>query len=472
MLDDAVDLVRAWTRGSREARHPVFPDVTARRVRARIHGPLPRRASSAKAILAAVRTRILPSLRDNGHPRFFGYVMSPPSAPGVVADLITSAIDQNVTAWRSAPAATEVERVVIEWLRRIAGMPAGTGGILTSGGSMATFTALAAARARHQPEAAHRDGLGAIGRRLMTIYASEECHMSVPRAALLLGLGARAVRLVPVDARFRIDPRALDEAIVRDRRAGHLPFCVVASAGTVNTGAVDPLDAVGRIARRHRCWFHVDAAYGGPLRLARTHRARLDGIGSADSIALDPHKWLYAPLDAGCVLFRNPDTPRAAFPTPGDYARVIGAGDRESHIFFDSSPELSRRFRALKVWMILKYHGIDRIGRRIGEECRLARHLGAIVDRHDETELLAPVETGIVCFRYRPAGGAGREDRIDAINERLLLALQRAGRVYLSNARIRGRFALRACLINFRTTRADLDEVLEEVVATGRKVSR
>lgn len=213
---------------------------------------------------------------------------------------------------------------------------------------------------------------------------------------------------------------------------------------------------------------HVDAAYGGPLRLSAKHRRLVAGLGKADSIAMDPHKWLYAPLDVGCVLFRDPDGAREAFPTEGEYARVLEGEDRESHIFFDSSPELSRRFRALKVWMILKYHGTDRIGRRIERDVSLARALGRLVARHPETELLAPVETGIVCLRYRPPGRAIAGVILDRLNHRTLTSLQAAGKVYLSNARIRGRFALRACLINFRTRRSDLDVVIEEVVRHGR----
>jgi glutamate/tyrosine decarboxylase-like PLP-dependent enzyme len=473
LLDGCVEMARQWSRDSADGRHRIMPDVSAESIRRMLGEPLPRRGASARTILAEVRRNILPFMRDNGSPRFFGYVMSPASAAGIAADLLTSALDQNVTAWRSAPAATEMERLVVDWMRRIVGLPRGAGGLLISGGSMATFTALAVARSIHAPADVERHGLGGLGRRRMMIYASEEIHMSVPRAAQLLGLGTDSVRTVPADDQMRIDTAALERAIVADKKKGHLPFCIAASAGTVNTGAVDPLPRLARIARKYRLWLHVDAAYGGPLGLHAEGRRLLAGIGEADSVTLDPHKWLYAPLDVGCVLFRNADAPRKTFSTHGEYAAVLAPGDRESYCFFDNGPELSRRFRALKVWMILKYHGMDRIGRRLREELALARYLGDLASAHEELELLAPVETSIVCFRYAPATApatAGRQ--MDDLNREILLSLQRSGAVYLTNARVKGRFALRACLVNFRTTRADMRAVVEEVLTRGRRLSR
>ncbi len=474
LLDGCVEMARRWSLDSAGGRRRIMPDVTAESIRRRLAGPLPRRGASARAILAAVRRDIVPFLRDNGSPRFLGYVMSPASSAGIAADLLTSAFDQNVTAWRSAPAATELERLVVDWMGRIVGLPRGAGGLLISGGSMATFTALAVARSMHAPADCERAGLGGLGRRRMTIYASEEIHMSVPRAAQLLGLGTGSLRTIPCDDSLRIDTAALEWAILADRRKGHLPFCIAASAGTVNTGAVDPLRPLARIARDHGLWLHVDAAYGGPLGLHPDGRRLLDGIGEADSVSLDPHKWLYAPLDVGCVLFRDANAPRRTFATHGEYAAVLSPGDRESYCFFDNGPELSRRFRALKVWMILKYHGTDRIARRLGEELALARYLGGLVTGHEELELLAPVETSIVCFRYAPAGARAKRARkqLDDLNREVVLSLQRSGAVYLTNARVKGRFALRACLVNFRTTRADMRTVVEEVVKTGRRLSR
>ncbi|MFQ5701508.1 MAG: pyridoxal phosphate-dependent decarboxylase family protein, partial [Acidobacteriota bacterium] len=225
-----------------------------------------------------------------------------------------------------------------------------------------------------------------------------------------------------------------------------------------------------RIARRHRLWFHVDASYGGPLCLSARYRGLLAGLGEADSVALDPHKWLYAPLDVGCVLLRDPAAARDAFPVAGEYAAVLAPGDRESHIFFGSSPELSRRFRALKVWIILKYHGTRRLAGRIEQDVALTRRLGDLIERCPETELLAPIATSVACFRYLPRGGRRPGTALDRLNRDLLVDLQAEGRVYLSNARIKGRFALRACLINFRTRDLDLRALLKEVVRVGRRL--
>ena len=492
LLDGAVDLVRRWSTASAGGRASIFPALDGVDLQRSLAGPLPVRGRPARSLLAELERKVLPFLRDNGHPRFFGYVMSPPSAAGVAADLIASAVDQNVTAWRSSPAATELERLVVDWLRQIVGLPPDSGGLLTSGGSLANLTALAVARTRYAPPETVRGGLGQLGDSLMTVYASDQVHMSIPRAVQLLGLGTAALRTLPTDSRLRFDPTALEKAIESDRRQGNRPFCIVASAGTTATGALDPLERIARVARRHRLWLHVDAAYGGPLRLSPAHRSLLGGLGEADSVTLDPHKWLYAPLDVGCVLFRDFEAARASFASRGDYATVFESGARASFAFFDHGPELSRRFRALKVWLILKYHGTERIGRRIAEEMELARDLGGLLQRRDELELLAPVETSIVCFRYVPvevrlAASAGprrgrarrlvvnlpaaAEADLDHLNERLLRELQQEGQVYLSNARVRGRFALRACLINFRTTRADVRRLVDEVVKKGQEIA-
>ncbi len=341
---------------------------------------------------------------------------------------------------------------------------------------MATFIALSVARTTHAPPETVRGGLGKLGRRLMTIYVSDQGHMSVPRAAELLGLGTGSIRIIPSDRRFRMDPTALDYAITEDKNNGHIPFCVTATAGTVNTGAIDPLARIARITHRQGLWLHVDAAYGGPLALSPRYRPLLAGLGQADSVTLDPHKWLYAPLDAGCVLFRDGNAARATYATAGDYATVFETGDREGYAFFDHGPELSRRWRALKVWMLFKYHGTQRLARRIEEEVELARHMAARLQNEEEIELLAPTETSIVSFRYVPVALRFEmpppEETLDRLNQELLLALQRGGRVYLSNARLNGHFALRACLINFRTTRAHVESTIREVLAEGRRQAK
>jgi glutamate/tyrosine decarboxylase-like PLP-dependent enzyme len=414
---------------------------------------------------------LLDLTRRNDSPRFWGYVSPPGTEVGALADWLAAGLNQNLTSWRSAPGATLVELQVIDWIREIVGFPRGSAGLLTSGGSIANLAGLAAAREAAFP-AAHevgRRGLRAAPGRPLVLYASEQAHHSVLKAVALLGIGTDQVRSLPTDRRLRLDPRALREALRTDRRARLRPFCVVANAGSVETGAVDPLRELARICRRERLWLHVDACYGGFAILAPSARPLLRGIGLADSLALDPHKWLYAPLDAGCVLYRDPGPARRAFRLDASYTRTFGRSALENFAFWDHGPELSRRFRALKIWMTLKYHGVDAVARAIEEDIRLARALERRVLASPRLELLVRGDLSIVCFRYVPGGARRPESDLERLNHEVLLGLQREGRAFVSNARVRGRFALRACIINYRTTEADLDLLVDRVLTWGRR---
>jgi glutamate/tyrosine decarboxylase-like PLP-dependent enzyme len=310
----------------------------------------------------------------------------------------------------------------------------------------------------------------------MTVYASDQVHLSIPKAADILGIGREQVRVVPSDESFRVDVRALRERIEADIRAGLRPFCVVASAGTVSTGAVDPLREVARVARDHSLWLHVDGAYGALAGVAASKRALFDGLEEADSVSLDPHKWLYTPLGCGCLLFREPERARAAFAgTEEGYIKVFEREEAEAFAFWDYGTELSRPFRALKVWATLSYYGARRVAAAIEEDCRVAEYMAERVRGSEDFELLAPATLGICCFRYAPAGArraleaaAGDERErlnraLDELNARVMRRVQRGGRAYLSNAALRGRFALRASVTNFRTTRRDIDLTLDAV---------
>jgi len=293
------------------------------------------------------------------------------------------------------------------------------------------------------------------------IYASAETHHSIVKAAALLGLGRESVRLLPVDDRFKVRVDDLIASITADRARGDLPFCLVANAGTVATGAVDPIAELRDIAERFGLWLHVDASYGGFATLAPQARELFNGIAEADSVALDPHKWLYLPVDCGCVFYRDAESARAAFAHTAEYTRVLDLRDDEAFAFWDYGPELSRRFRALKVWMLLKGVGTRALGEAIESNLTSARHLEALVRESDDFEMLAPVELSIFCFRYRPKTSS--EVELDELNERLLVALQRDGSSYLSNAKINGRFALRGCVLNYRTTLHDMEKLLNDL---------
>jgi aromatic-L-amino-acid/L-tryptophan decarboxylase len=387
-------------------------------------------------------------------PRFFGYVLGSGEPVAAVGDLLASVLNQNVTAWRSAPAAVTIERVVVRWLAESLGCK-GFVGSLTGGGSSANLMALAMAREAREPagEAGVRPG--------GVVYASSEVHMSIPKALGLLGLGHHALRTVPVDDGFRMQVDALEQAVLADVAAGRRPMAVVASAGTVNTGAVDPLQAIAELAREHGLWMHVDGAYGALAALAVPEA--FAGMELADSISLDAHKWLYQPLDCGCLLYRDASAARAAFSHTGDYTRSLLEDPVERFAFFEESMELSRRFRALKLWLSLRYHGLAAFRDSIRTDLQLARRLAEAIDARPELERLAPVSLSAVCFRHR-GRGAVADGEVDRFNQDLLLRVIRRGRVYLSNATLRGRFALRACIVNHRSTPADVDAVVDEVL--------
>ena len=412
-------------------------------------------------LLAECRT-ILDLSRHNGHPRFFGYVASPSTPIGAYADLIASALNANITCWRSGPAGTELERMVVRWLGSLIGYDHQAKGLLTSGGSMANMIALLIANRRKSGADTSRHGLWSSGPP-MTIYASEEVHMSIPKAADILGFGRDQVRVIACDERQRMRIDLLRQRLEADLREGLRPFCVVASAGTVNTGVVDPLNEIANIAAEFGLWFHVDGAYGAPGVLDQRKKDLFAGLERADSVSLDPHKWLYVPVDAGCLLFRDAESAMAAFSTEdADYIKTHGYSDEEAFAFWDYGVELSRRFRALKVWLTLQYYGTRRIAEAIAQDISLAAYLGELVAKADDFELLAPIELSICCFRYVPRAGM-TDTELNQLNERIMALVQKGGRAYVSNATVNGRFALRACITNFRTTKADIEETIEAI---------
>lgn len=460
----------------------LYPQTTAAQIRARLDRALPQEGVEFEHLLDSFRDVVVEMSRHNGHPRMFGYVQGPGTAIGAIADLLASTLNANVTAWRSAPAAAEIERLTIDWIKEILGFDQGAAGLLVSGGSMANLAALAAARRTKGPEHFAAKGAQSISR-AMRVYASREAHHSIEKAAALLGIGRDNVRLIDVDARFKMRIDQLAATISDDLALGHLPICVVANAGTVMTGACDALEEVSEIARQFNIWMHVDGSYGGFAMLARSARALLGGIGKADSVALDPHKWLYLPVDCGCLLYRDAETAKATFAHEAEYTRIVGEEEAEAFAFWDYGPELSRRFRALKVWMLLKGVGLRALGDRIEANLACARHLEHLAQASEDFEMLAPVELSIFCFRYVPARlkraleSAEEADRLrldqelDAFNERLLVALQRDGSSYLSNARLHGRFALRGCVMNYRTTLRDMEILLDDIRRIAKQLS-
>ena len=448
------------------AERPVRAENYAGKTTQSIDAELSTEGLPLEQLLAECRT-IMNLSRHNGHPRFFGYIASPSTPIGAYGDLIASALNANITSWRSGPAGTELERMVVRWLGSLIGYDQQAKGLLTSGGSMANMIALLIANRRKAGADASRKGLWSSGPP-MTIYASEEVHMSIPKAADILGFGRDQVRIITCDERQRMRVDVLRQRIEADLREGLRPFCVVGSAGTVNTGVVDPLNEIANVATEFGLWFHVDGAYGAPGVLDRGKRDLFAGLERADSISLDPHKWLYVPVDAGCLLFRDAESAMGAFSTEdADYIKTHGYSDEEAFAFWDYGVELSRRFRALKVWLTLQYYGTRRIAEAIAEDISLTAYLGELVSNADDFELLAPVELSICCFRYVPRTGMS-DAELNQLNERIMALVQKGGRAYVSNATVNGRFALRACITNFRTTKADIDATVEAIRDAAR----
>ena len=490
MLDPSEEEVRRWGTAAIDAlanylgtirERRVYPAISAREIREKLDESLPVEGEEFRRVLNTFRDVVVPMSRHNGHPRMFGYVQGPGTAIAAIADLLASALNANLTAWRSAPAAVEIERLTIDWIKQIIGFDQSAAGLFVSGGSMANMAALAAARRAKTPGALTSKGVQSFPRALR-VYASTETHHSIVKAAALLGIGSENVRYVGVDERCKIRIDELVAKITEDQAGGHLPFCVVANAGTVATGACDPLAEISEVARRFDLWMHVDASYGGFAALAQSVRPLFVSLSEADSVALDPHKWLYLPVDCGCVLYRDPATARATFAQDAEYTRVMGQEADEAFAFWDYGPELSRRFRALKVWMLLKVVGVRALGEAIEKNLACARYLEELVHASEDFEMLAPVRLSIFCFRYVPprfkkalasVNKTGRqpiEQDLDGLNERLLIALQRDGSSYLSNARLDGRFSLRGCVMNFRTTRRDMEILLDDLRRVAKSV--
>ena len=408
----------------------------------------------------------------NGHPRFFGYITSSPAPIGMLGDFLAAALNQNVGARQLSPLATEIEGQVVRWIAELIGFPTTCGGLLVSGGNMANLVGFLAARAARAPWDVRKEGLSREGRTLV-VYASEGTHGWIKKAADMFGLGTDAIRFVGTDPEQRMDVTALRRRIEQDRKLGHHPLLVVGTAGSVGTGAVDPLPEIAAVCREHQLWFHVDGAYGALAAQAAGSPSSLRGVCEADSVAVDPHKWLYAPLEAGCALVRDPERLRGAF----SYSAAYYHFDDQAVNYFDYGPQNSRGFRALKVWLALRQVGRSGYLAMIGDDILLARHLHQLLDRHPEFEATSQ-GLSITTFRYvppdlRPHLGSGKvESHLNRLNQELLTAVEKSGEAFLSNAVIDGRFLLRACIVNFHTSLGDIEALPPLLSRLGQKADR
>jgi aromatic-L-amino-acid decarboxylase len=467
---EAIDIWTELLSGLRD--RPVGRDETPAEVRAAILIDVPDEPLPIVDLANHLREVALDHSVYPGHPGFMAYVSGAGTAPGVVADLVAAALNQNVGGWMLSPAATEIEEHLVRWLGHVVGYGDGCGGLVTSGGAVATLIALKAARDHHGEGNVRRDGLRP-GPQLVC-YASSEAHVVIDRAADILGLGSDAVRHVPVDDGYRMRLDVLRAMIAADRADGLDPFAVVGTAGTTATGAIDPLGSLADLCEAEGLWFHVDGADGAPAVLAPELRGLFTGIERADSVALDPHKWLYVPLAVGCLLVRRARQLPESFDVEASYVHqdrdLVERGDDLG--FF--GVQFSRGFAALKVWVSLLAHGRHAYARRIHHDVELARYLDAQVRQRPEFEPMAPVTLSVACFRYVPAdldaADPGDQTYLDGLNERLMTAIQTDGRSFCSNAVLQGRYALRACIVNFRTESDDVDRLLDVAAELGRRI--
>jgi glutamate/tyrosine decarboxylase-like PLP-dependent enzyme len=431
---------------------------------------LPESGTDARVVLDDATALLFRHSLFNGHPRFFGYITSSPAPIGALADFLASAVNQNLSAWRLSPCATEIEVQTVRWIAELIGFPTEAGGLLVSGGNMANFVCFLAARTAKATTAVRTGGLRSIEAPLR-VYASTEAHTWIQKAADLFGLGTDAIRWVPTDAQHRMNVVALEQQIVDDRNIGELPFLVVGTAGSVSTGAVDPLAEIAVVCRRHDVWFHVDGAYGALAARVPGAPESLLAVRDADSVAVDPHKWLYAPLEAGCALVRHPTDLVRTFSYHPSYYHF----DQDVTNYFDYGPQNSRGFRALKVWLALRQVGFSGYQTMIADDMRLARHLHVLVQEHPDFEAMTQ-HLSITTFRYVPPDLQSphptpeTEDYVRRLNQEVLTRVERSGQAFLSNAMVGGRFALRVCVVNFRTSLADIEALPPLLSRFGREV--
>jgi glutamate/tyrosine decarboxylase-like PLP-dependent enzyme len=454
----AIDLLADDLASLRErpCRSPVPPDVQ----QALMHQPLPDEPSDPDALIDYVRSTVFQYPMGNASPRFFGWINSPPAPIAVLAELLAAGLNPSVAGGDHA--ATYLEHAVLNWIRAMVGVPSWSGGILASGGSVANLIGLAVMR--HVKTGGEVRARGLQGS--LVVYTSTEGHSCIQKAIELLGIGHSNLRRVPVTAEWQMDVQALSQQIAADRSAGLMPVCVAATAGTVNTGAIDPLAPIADVCRAENLWFHIDAAYGGLAALLPQLSALYRGIESADSLAVDPHKWMYVPVECGCALVRDGRAMRDSFSLVPPYLR----DETALPWFSEFGIQQSRGFRALKLWFALKQIGVDGYRRSIARDVQLAAVLQQRLRDSPDFKLVAAGPLSVTCFRYCPEALAGNEAAVDAFNRKLLASVQNAGQVFLTGTELAGRFVLRACVVNFRTTESDVGVLIDAIRRAGERL--
>lgn len=442
---------------------PVLAQIEPGDLKSQLPAAPPQTGESMDEILRDVDRLIVPALTHWSHPSFFAYFATSTSAPGIFGELLSAAFDNKAMLWRTSPASTELEEVTLDWLRQMMGLDAGFTGIIYDTASVSSMHAIAAAREGVEMRIREEGMSGRSDLPLLRVYASEHAHSSIDKGIITLGLGQRALRKIPTDSEFRMDPQALVAAIDEDKRAGYLPFCIVATVGTTSTSSIDPIPAIIPIGEQHKMWLHVDAAYAGSAAVVPELRHVLAGCERADSVAVNPHKWLFTPFDLSVLYCRHLDLLRRAFSLVPEYLRTPEQDQVRSGS--DYGVQLGRRFRALKLWMIIRYFGHEGLAARIREHCRLAKLFASWTEESSDWELLAPVPFALVCFRACPVfeniDPAAREARLDVLNEAIMHGVNATGKALLSHTKLNDKIALRLSIGNIRTTEKHVTQVWE-----------
>jgi aromatic-L-amino-acid/L-tryptophan decarboxylase len=434
---------------------PVLPNMEPGDLKAQLPSVPPEHGESMENIIADVDRLIAPALTHWSHPSFFAYFATSTSGPGILGELLSAAFDNKSMLWRTSPASTELEEVVLDWLRQMMGLDPGMTGIIYDTASVSSMHAIAAAREGVEKRIREEGMSGRPDLPLLRVYVSEQAHSSIEKAVITLGLGQRALRKIPTDSEFRMDAGALKDAINEDKRNGHLPFCIVATVGTTSTSSIDPVEKIIPIGEEHAMWLHVDAAYAGSAAVVPEFRHILAGCERVDSLVTNPHKWLFTPFDLSVLYCRHMDLLKRAFSLVPEYLRTPEQEKVRSGS--DYGIQLGRRFRALKLWMVMRYFGHEGLAARIREHCRLARLFASLVDESPDWDLMAPVPLALVCFRAKPAGVP--EEKLDALNESIMHRVNASGRALLSHTRLNDKLTLRLSIGNIRTTEQHVRQV-------------
>jgi aromatic-L-amino-acid/L-tryptophan decarboxylase len=450
---------------------PVLPAIAPGSVAERLPPAPPTSPEDLEAILADYHALIEPNATHWQHPGFFAYFASTASGPGILGEMLVAALGQNPMLWRTSPSGTELEQVVVDWLRQALGLPEGFDGLLTDTASTSSLIALAAARQAAGVDAAASGLAGRPDVPALRVYASEEAHSSIDKACMTLGLGRSSLVRVPTNERFEMQVDALRDAIAADRAAGRRPIAIVATVGTTSSTSADPVAAIADVAAAEGLWLHVDAAYAGAVAIDPDLRGPFAGWERADSIVVNPHKWLWTPVDASLLLSRRLDVVRDAFSLVPEYLRTVDSvGDGTERNFNEYTPQLGRRFRALKLWMILRWFGVDGLRRRIRHHLELAREFAGWIDDAPDWNRLAPVPFSTVCFRHVPPELFGEEEAIDAHNAAIMDAVNRSGEAFLSHTKLRGRFTIRLAVGNLHTEHHHVARAWELLRAAAEEV--